>query len=199
MHKSQSTMKELAWVTTVLLLVAVSPAVLADSKLRRTTLVVSDIERSIAFYSAFGLRHFFESERGLERDGGVIGGGDLPLAGAPSTSRIVILIGPDDDTGMIGLLAYGNPSLANARNTVDGVGRGDTILMFSVDDLQEAYGRLNDIGARFHRKPYRYEVLDSSGDVRSTGWRMFVYDPDGRLIEVAQRDTAEPGIELPSD
>lgn len=186
-----STQMLLSRVATLIVLAAISTVGFAETKLRRTTLLVNDIGRSIEFYHALGLRHFFESEKSQERDGGVIGGGDLPLAGAPSASRIVILIGPDDDTGMIGLLAYGDPSLASARAALEGVGQGDTILMFSVDDLQETYRKLREIGVRFHRKPYRYEVVDQSGRLRSTGWRMFAYDPDGRLIEIAQRDSSE--------
>ena len=163
-------------------------AVHADTVLRRTTLLVHDLDRSIDFYASLGLKPFYDAQSQATADETVIGGADLPLAGEPTASRIVILIGPDDDTGMIGLLAYTEPPLSEARRTLDGLGRGDVVLMFYVDDIQATFGALQGAGTRFHRRPYPYEVRNNQGELRSAGWRMFAYDPDGRLIEIAQRD-----------
>jgi catechol 2,3-dioxygenase-like lactoylglutathione lyase family enzyme len=160
----------------------------ADSVLRRTTLVVSDISQSIEFYSGLGLRPFYDAQKSVETDGSILGGEDLPLAGEPGESRIVILIGPHEDTGMIGLLSYGSPKLPAVRNETEGLGTGDVILMFYVDDIHITRDALHAGGTRFHREPYRYEVRDNQGVIRSSGWRMFAWDPDGRMVEIAQRD-----------
>ena len=172
---------------TLLVLVVMSFAD-ADTTLRRTTLLVNDLGRSEEFYLALGLKLFYDASRSRTDDSGVIGGADLPLAGNPSDSRIVILIGPDQDTGMVGLLAYDDPPLAQARASIEGLGRDDMVLMFNVDDIHGSYRKLKALGSRFHRPPYRYEVKEDDGRVRSTGWRMFVYDPDDRLVEIAQPD-----------
>ena len=163
----------------------------ADTVLRRTTLLVDDLEQSIQFYSTLGLKPFYDAAARATDGRSVIGGDDLPLAGTPTDSRIVILIGPDDDTGMVGLLAYTQPQLKEARRELDGLGRGDVVLMFYVNDVQRAFAALKAAGTRFHREPYRYEVRNNEGQLRSAGWRMFAYDPDGRLIEIAQRDTPD--------
>lgn len=168
-------------------LALIASAAPADTTLRRTTLLVADLDRSVAFYSALGLRPYYDARRSRKRDGNVIGQADLPLAGEPGSSRMVILIGPDTDTGMIGLLGYGKPALADARAPIEGQGVGDVILMLTVDDIQDSFQTLSALGTRFHREPYRYQVRDDSGTVKSSGWRMFAYDPDDRLIEIAQR------------
>ena len=170
------------------LLAVVAGPLLSDTVLRRTTLLVHDLEASIGFYSQLGLRPFYDASALATAERSVIGGNDLPLAGDPTDSRIVILIGPDEHTGMVGLLAYTDPELPPARRELVGLGRGDMVLMFYVDDVQMTYAALKAAGTRFHRQPYRYEVRDNAGQLRSSGWRMFAYDPDGRLIEIAQRD-----------
>ena len=168
-------------------------ASVADTVLRRTTLVVHDLERSIEFYETLGLDRFYQSSRTVAEDSSVIGGADLPLSGSPGASEIVILIGPDADTGMIGLLSYTDPPLAPVRDNIDGIGRGDVILMFVVDDLHGVFEKLEKFGTRMHSAPYRYEVTDNDGQRVSSGWRMFVYDPDGHLIEVSEPSEREPG------
>ena len=174
----------------LLLVLVLIPIADADTTLRRTTLLVDDLDRSEEFYLALGLKPFYDVSRSRSDGGGVIGGADLPLAGNPNNSRIVILIGPDQDTGMVGLLAYDDPPLAETRTSIKGLGRDDVVLMFNVDDIQRSHRKLKALGARLHRPPYRYEVKGDDGRVRSTGWRMFAYDPDARLVEIAQPDRA---------
>jgi catechol 2,3-dioxygenase-like lactoylglutathione lyase family enzyme len=163
----------------------------ADTILKRTTLLVSDLERSISFYSALGLRPYYDAAKSIEADGAIIGGNDLPLAGEPGVSRIVILAGPDHDAGMLGLLAYQAPQLPASRRELSGLGRGDAILMFTVADIQQVHQAVVTLGARIHREPYPFEVRDNEGRLRASGWRMFVYDPEGRLVEVAQSEKTQ--------
>jgi catechol 2,3-dioxygenase-like lactoylglutathione lyase family enzyme len=173
---------------TILVIAATVPAPLAaDSVLRRTTLLVHDLEQSIAFYTALGLKPYYDARKSIGENGDIIGGKDLPLAAEPTDSRIVILVGPHSDSGMLGLLAYSGPKLPRARTDLEGIGEGDTILMFNVDDIHAVRDTLFAAGSKFYREPYPFEVRDDEGTLRAAGWRMFVYDPDGRLIEVAQQ------------
>jgi len=173
----------------------VASLAMADTTLRRTTLLVSDLEASIRFYSALGMTPFYDASRNQRTDGSIIGENDLPLAGEPRKSRIYILTGADPDSGMIGLLSYSDPALESGVIGLDGVGEGEVILMFSVDDIQQTRQSFAALGVTMHREPYRYEVRNNDGKLQASGWRMFAYDPDDRLIEIAQRDD----MDLPGD
>lgn len=155
--------------------------------IRRTTLVVENLDKSIEFYQRLGLTKWYDAASDANSPGGVIGAADLPLADDPKVGRIVIMKGNDERIGMIGLLGYDKPKLASARGNLMGVGIGDAIIMMEVPDIQAVYGRLQQIDVRFHRTPYKF-VVDRPDGTKSTGQRMFVYDPDGRLIEIAEPD-----------
>ncbi|MDG2242347.1 MAG: VOC family protein [Rhodospirillaceae bacterium] len=173
----------------------VGPSTLSaqETAVRRTTLLVEDIGRSIDFYQRLGLTPWFEKSSSDSDEGGVIGSNDLPLTADPKFGRIVIMRGDHDRIGMIGLLGYERPPLANARGNLMGIGVGDVIIMVETDDINFVYNRLQETGARFHTQPERFEVTNPDGSVRDTGYRMFVYDPDGHLIEVSEPSRKNPG------
>lgn len=168
-------------------------AVAQETAVRRTTLLVEDLGRSMDFYQRLGMTPWFERSSKDTDDGGVIGANDLPLTADPKIGRIVIMRGNDDRIGMIGLLAYARPPLANARGNLMGLGVGDIIIMIETDDINFIYNRLQETGARFHTPPERFEISNPDGSVRDTGYRMFVYDPDGHLIEVSEPAQRDPG------
>ncbi|MEQ9112074.1 MAG: VOC family protein [Rhodospirillaceae bacterium] len=184
-----------SFVTGVAILVALTAgsAIAQETAVRRTTLLVEDIGRSIDFYQRLGLTPWFERSSTDTDEGGVIGALDLPLTSDPKIGRIVIMRGNDDRIGMIGLLGYQRPPLASARGNLMGLGVGDIIIMIETDDINFVYNRLQETGARFHTPPERFEVTNPDGSVRDTGYRMFVYDPDGHLIEVSEPSEREPG------
>jgi len=161
---------------------AQSPAV------RRTTLLVDDIEKSIDFYRRIGMTVWYDKTTSERDEEGVIGADDLPLTADPKRGRMVIMKGNDENIGMIGLLAYEKPPLASARGNLFGIGVGDFILMLEVEDINFAYGRLQQIGTRFHSPPRLFEMEGPEGNIADSGRRMFAYDPDGHLVEVRQPD-----------
>ena len=160
---------------------------------RRTTLLVEDIGKSMDFYQRLGLTPWFESSSRDTDDGGVIGASELPLTADPKIGRSVIMRGNDDRIGMIGLLGYERPPLANNRGNLMGVGVGDVIIMIETDDINFVYNRIQETGARFRSPPERFEVTNPDGTIRNTGYRMFVYDPDGHLVEVSEPSERAPG------
>lgn len=166
-------------------------AALEAPAIRRTTLLVENLDQSIEFYQRLGLTKWYDKATDITSVEGVVGAADLPLTEDPKVGRIVIMKGNDERIGMIGLLSYDKPKLASARGNLMGLGTGDAIIMMEVPDIQAAYGRLQQIDVRFHRPPYKYTVANPDGTT-NTGMRMFVYDPDGRLIEVAQPDRRRP-------
>ena len=164
-----------------------------ETAVRRTTLLVEDISKSMDFYQRLGLMPWYEKTSRDTDDGGVVGANDLPLTADPKMGRIVIMRGNHDRIGMIGLLGYERPPLASARGNLMGLGVGDIIIMIETDDINFVYNRLQETGARFHTTPERFEISNPDGSVRDAGYRMFVYDPDGHLIEVSEPTEREPG------
>lgn len=165
---------------TVLLTAGLQPADAATSVVKRTTLLVADIERSIDFYQRLGFRIWLDRAGSRDPEGG----GGLPLLGKPTHSRIVVMAGQNDSVAMIGLLEYGEPSLPATRTREGGIGITDVVLVIQTDDLVEVHESLLEIGAQVFDMPRPYTV--DSVDVRKTGLIMFVSDPDGHVIELTQ-------------
>jgi catechol 2,3-dioxygenase-like lactoylglutathione lyase family enzyme len=158
----------------------------AAPSVRRTTLVVEDLNKSIEFYQRLGLAKSVDQTTDASTPGGVLGADVLPLTEDPKEGRLVVMRGAEERTGMIGLLSYDKPKLASGRSNLMGLGTGDIVLVIEVADLQSVYSRLQQIDVRFHKTPGKYTVTAPDGSTTS-GTRMFVYDPDGRLIEVLER------------
>jgi catechol 2,3-dioxygenase-like lactoylglutathione lyase family enzyme len=160
----------------VLLTVSVIAPGAGAATLQRITLVVADIEKSIAFYERLGLAKTHDEARtGTSQVHGVE---DLPLTSDPTRSRVVVMKG-EGQTSEIALLWYDRPPLASARGNLMGLGTGDIIIGLTVPDLQLAYAALDRIGARVERGPNRFTSAP-------TGTRIYAYDPDGHLVELAQ-------------
>ena len=111
--------------------------------MRRTTLLVHDLERSIRFYEALGFSRWYVGSRGTVREGG------LPVIGVPvgAPNQLVIMKGKDDYLGMIGLLQYGPPTTPGpfALRT------GDPVLMIEIAGMDEVRRRLGEGGFVVHR------------------------------------------------
>ena len=153
---------------------------LADTAptLRRTTLLVSDVDASRAFYEAVGFRVWLDWTGEQDPNDPTA----LPLTGAPTESRIVIMAGDDDYAGMVGLLEFAAPALPPNRRVADHLGVLDIILVIEVTDLDAVLGRLERLNAEIVRAPGDYESDGPSG--RKRGQDMLVRDPDGYLVEL---------------
>ena len=123
---------------------------LQATAVRRTTLLVDNLEKSMDFYQRLGLTKWYDAASDSNSPDGVIGAADLPLTEDPKVGRIVIMKGNDERIGMIGLLSYDKPKLASARGNLMGIGTGDAIIMMEVADIQATYSRLQ----HFERAPY---------------------------------------------
>lgn len=165
---------------------AAQPVDAATSIVRRTTLLVTDIERSIDFYQRIGFKIWLD--RAGPRDPEA--GGGLPLNGKPTHSRIVVMAGQNDAVAMIGLLEYAEPSLAATRVRQGQIGVTDVVLVIQTDDMAEVYAALREAGANVISEPRPYSV--ESVSTKKTGLIMFVADPDGHVIELTQVLTTTP-------
>jgi catechol 2,3-dioxygenase-like lactoylglutathione lyase family enzyme len=150
----------------------------ADPALLRSTLIVADVDRAIAFYDQLGFR--VESDRGGPRKPD----SPFPLASASKTFRLVILQSADPQGGKLGLLSFGEPEPPVLVPARERLGIGDVVLVVSHPDAVALFDVLRQSGARLvEPEPVAYEMKRPDG---STGrGRLFhVFDPDGRLVEV---------------
>lgn len=155
----------------------------ADIVVRRTTLLVSNIDASIRFYGdllGFSVWYDQANERKPGR------GGALPLDGEPTKSRLVILKGKDPWIGMVALLAYTDPALPR-RAAPDGLMQnGDAVLMMETNEIEAIAARIEKAGVKLQKPLSQSEVTGAEGKK----WQvknLFVRDPDGRIIELSER------------
>ncbi|MEQ8508318.1 MAG: VOC family protein [Rhodospirillaceae bacterium] len=157
-----------------------APTQALESVVKRTTLLVSNIEQSMAFYEAIGFSVWLD--RGGDRNPE---GGDLPLNAKPTQSRIAIMQGQHEDWAMIGLLQYDNPPLPWTRDPDNPtIGTSDAVLVIVTDDIAQAYKNLLAINATILKPPRAYTSNSVKG--RKEGAIMFFQDPDGNVIEMTE-------------
>lgn len=168
----------------VLLLGAAVPAASADptAVVRRTTLVVNDIEASIRFYrDVLGFELWMDNR-------GKVSASSLPAdvpAGSPT--RTVVMRGRHPWVGMLGLLQYGPAKPLPAPPAA--LRPGDAVLMIESDEVEAVFGRMQAAGTRVLRAPETSDVPGAGGIRWTTTW-LYAYDPDGRLIEISSRRPA---------
>ena len=149
--------------------------------LRRTTLVVRDIERSLEFYrDALGMVQIYDNLILTPRDAAGVEDAERAL-------RLVMLRANDDYIGVVGLLQYFKP----AKETIDLAGtsfmEGTAVLLFNVEDLSEAFERaraIDGVVVLDEPMPVSYPSYDGEGVIDvivST-----LQDPDGFTVELNQ-------------
>jgi pimeloyl-ACP methyl ester carboxylesterase/catechol 2,3-dioxygenase-like lactoylglutathione lyase family enzyme len=172
--------------TALCLMLAMAAALLAPVAraaeppvVRRTTLIVHDLDASIRFYrDVLGYTVWLRNE-------GKVSAESLPSAapvGAPS--RFAIMKGRHPWLGMVGLLQYGDarPLPGPPAKLVP----GDAILMLEVEDLDGIHARMKTAGTPVFREPRTTEVTGAGG-ARWNATFLFAWDPDGHLLEINER------------
>jgi catechol 2,3-dioxygenase-like lactoylglutathione lyase family enzyme len=151
--------------------------------LARSSLLVADADRSIAFYGLLGFRVESDTGRQPRRPEG----NPFPL-NAPSTwYRLVILASANAAGGRIGLVDFGEPPPAPRRTPGRSVGRGDLVFVFDVPDAEAVHDALRRAGADVHETPQVYVSARKAADGRALRGKVFhAWDPDGNLIELLE-------------
>lgn len=144
---------------------------------RRTTVVVSNLARSLAFYrDLLGMDVYFE--------------GDIGNPGASAVTaldcdgiRMVVLNVGGAEHGMVGLMEIRGARPALAATQWDARLRtGEAILVIPTENMRLLHQRLVDAGARVVAPPVRIEVPG-----RPEVHEMMVRDPDGLVVNLTQR------------
>ena len=121
----------------VLSSIALSAPVPEDEKVpidvRRTTLVVRDIDRSLAFYrDALGLRVIYDNIIRTPRDAG----NDEE---AQRSLRLVFLRANDDFIGIIGLMQYRKPVKPAMHQGAEPFSIGSTVFVVNAQDAKQVF------------------------------------------------------------
>jgi catechol 2,3-dioxygenase-like lactoylglutathione lyase family enzyme len=177
-------MRFLSLVLCLAITLGAASAEAANSVVRRTTLLVSDVKASVAFYEKIGFKVWLET--GGPRDPSKPT--TLPLNGKPAQSNMTIMAGRDPWIAMIGLLQYDN--LTRTRDPKALYGTGDAVLMIETDDIDGVYKNLQTMGTPMLQLPK--EAKTQSAEAIKTVKNMFFRDPDGWVIEMSQVLKTEP-------
>lgn len=179
---------KLIWVALIATVAAASPAYAApvtpDKQvgldLRRTTLVVKDIDASLRIYrDALGLIVTYDRMVNTPNDA-------PSLAQMTKSRRLVLMRANDDYIGQLGLLQYVKPNLpARPAKTEAALQPGDMVMVFNTKDLKAKFARIAATpGARVVEtpNPVTYPSYDGKG-VINVMFSSF-YDPDGNYVEL---------------
>jgi catechol 2,3-dioxygenase-like lactoylglutathione lyase family enzyme len=152
--------------------------------LRRTTLVVKDIERSLAFYrDALGMVVTYDRLIVTPRDA-------MP-EDADFVRRLVFLRANDDYIGVIGLLQYIKPVKPRVDLTGRAFQEGTSVLVFNTSELEESFARAREVpGVVVLDEPelVTYPSYADGGTIRVLVSAL--QDPDGFTVELNQLQEA---------
>ena len=148
------------------------------SILKRTTLIVRDMAKSIEFYEGIlGMTKYYDNQVTL--------GGDLLPAGKKGDVTYLTMWKCEDPViGMIGLLQWIDP-VWEAPEITYKVGYGNPVFVAAIDDAEAVYKKAKAFGCKIRAPLSETEYPAAKGGivrVRSVG----VFDPDGHFFELNQ-------------
>jgi catechol 2,3-dioxygenase-like lactoylglutathione lyase family enzyme len=144
---------------------------------KRTTIVVADIERSLSFYrDLLGMDVFY--------DGRIGNPGATDVTATPCEAlRMVVLQAQSSEVGMIGLMEIQQPCLPLAATEWDKrLKTGEAILVIPTDEMRALHERMVATGVCVVTPPVRVVVPN-----RPEIHEMMVRDPDGVVVNLTQR------------
>lgn len=148
--------------------------------IRRTTLIVRDVDRSLKFYrDVMGLELWYDREM-------TVGGQVLP-AGEPNAKvRVAILKCDDPQVGMLGVMAFLDPPIPVPPPRKNVLGIRDVIFVAGAKDVNAIYKRMDGADCAIHAPPTADTVPGPDGKpVHMT--TMSFFDPDGYFFELNTR------------
>ncbi|MGB3806941.1 MAG: VOC family protein [Erythrobacter sp.] len=157
-----------------------SPEQRLPTDVRRTTIIVRDIEKSLALYrDVIGLEINYDTEV-------TTSGVALPAGEPGARARLVLLNANDPWVGWIGLMEWVDPAIP-ADDYPTRMGPGDVVIVLNTDDVETRCEAAKSVpGVTFTAEPRLqvYPGRDGAEDIRVVGCNFF--DPDGILIELNQ-------------
>ncbi|MBM3512706.1 MAG: VOC family protein [Alphaproteobacteria bacterium] len=163
---------------------------MSETFVKRTTLIVEDVARSIAFYrDVVGMKLYYDQLMSV--------GGKIIPAGKPGAKvRLGIMEGNHADVAKIGLLQWIDPPLERpAAPYRSRMGIGDIVIVTETPDINSLYDRLAKSPlCRIHCPPHEWSVPTPDGKGRIELTTLSFFDPDGFFFEVNHKRNA-PNID----
>ena len=146
--------------------------------IKRTTLMVRDMERALEFYrDVLGGTVWFDRPFTLD-------GGGLPIGKKGDTLRLCIIQFEHDEIGMLGLMEFIDPIMPAPEVTYE-LGYGRPVFVVVPDDAQGIYDRATEHGFHTRGAPRGWSTTGAKGETKyflST----FLFDADGHFFECNQ-------------
>lgn len=162
----------------------------APVDLRRTTLVVRDVDKSLPLYrDALGMRVIYDQliGAGVDKDG----------KATPPTIRLVLLRANDTFIGVLGLMQRLNAPSPPMRK-LQRAQAGEPILVFNAPDLDERFEKIRTTPhITIDTPPERVEYPSPDGKGSIPVLFSSVYDADGFFIEINKLLGAPTGALVP--
>ena len=154
----------------------------SDLVLRRQTLIVRDINKSLALYrDAIGMEVIYDQVITREVEG----------KSKPQILRLILLKATDDFVGVLGLVdyEYGYPDHHSHKKPIsyEGFTPSNSVLIFNTTKLDETWKKISatpDISVLSAPKLTVYPGYKEGSEVRVMVSKF--YDPDGFLVEINQ-------------
>lgn len=147
--------------------------------LKRTTVRVRDMDKSIAFYErVIGMSQYYNNEIVLDRH-------FLPGEKPGDKIHLVIMKGMDPTIGMIGLLKWIDPPQSPPPVSYD-FDFGQPVFVVQCPNAKALYENAKELGCEIRSALTETEYPAAAGGtvkVRSVG----LFDPDGHFFECNQR------------
>ncbi|WP_448579354.1 VOC family protein [Thermaurantiacus sp.] len=158
-----------------------APAERVPTDIRRLTILVRDIDRSLKLYrDVLGLNVNYDASI-------TVSGVALPAGVPGNKTRLVLLNGNDPWIGWIGLMQYTDPPLPDPGPFPRRLGLGGHVLVVNTDDAEKRCAMARKVpGVVFTAEPRLqvYEGRNGAPPIRVMGCNFF--DPDGTFIELNQ-------------
>ena len=148
--------------------------------LRRTTLVVRDMERSLSLYrDALGMRVTYDKVIRTPRDAATDEDAERSL-------RLAFMQANDEFVGVLGLMEYSKPRKEQPVSDL-AFEPGTTVLVFNIQDLDQRWEKVLAVpGVRLLSEPTvtQYPSYDGKGTI--SVMVSVIKDPDGFVLELNQ-------------
>lgn len=148
---------------------------------RRTTIIVRDMEKSLALYrDVIGMKVNYDT---VVETSGVA----LPAGQPGAKARLVLLNANDPWVGWIGLMQWITPPLPDPGPYPKRMGPGGIVIVMNTDDVDGRCARAFALPSVTKTADARLQVYpgrNGGPDIRVRGCNFF--DPDGVLIELNQ-------------
>lgn len=158
-----------------------APAARLPTDVRRTTMIVRDMENSLRLYrDVIGLQVNYDT---VVTTSGVA----LPAGEPGARTRLVLLNGNDPWVGWIGLMEWLDPALPDPGPYPRRMGPGSHVIVMNTDDVAgrcAAAAQVPGVIVTSEPRMQVYPGRNGGPEIRVLGCNFF--DPDGTLIEMNQ-------------